>query len=410
DIYDKVYNLKKAQGLAVVEHQRAMDQLTLEEEIKHQEKLTNSYKKGTEARLDAERKLYALKKQEAARAYELDVYFGRLTLEQQRERTRAMIQDYKAGTDARIELERRLYDIQQEIRNRDTEALDRLAQGVIAALQNRYTVHRDEELAALQSSMKAWGDWADAQVKAIDTQIRALDDLTRQEDRADEETRRKRKIAALEQQLLYETDGYNRKKLEEQLAREKEDLAKWQTRNEREDQKQSLRDQADHVRDRAQAEQASLQAQMEAVNRFYDERLKAQNLAAEAEYALTEGSQDNIVSLIASYAPEYDILGQTLGESIYEGFISKAGAIADFIAQINADLQASQAQAAQLATNAAVQFWQSKDNPVVTPSTAPSSNKTPGGNTVNITLKEAPATPAELAREMERAIDRMSRT
>lgn len=406
ELYDKAYALKKAMAQASLEHDRAMDQLTLAEEIKHQEKLVASYKKGTEARLDAERELYRLKKEEARRAYESDVYFGRLTLEQQRERTRAMIQDYKAGTDARIELERQLYDVQQEIRNRDTENLDRMTQGVIGALQNRYSVHREEELSALQASMDAWGDWAQVQVDAINAQIRALDDLTKQEDRGDEETRRRRKIAALEQQLLYETDEYNRRKLEEQLAREKDDLSKWQTRNEREDQKQALRDQATHVQDRARAEQDALREQMDAVNEYYAERLKAQNLAAEAEYVMMEGSMDDIVELMKSYAPEYDILGQTLGEKMYEGFMEKAKGIADYIAQINRELQATQDKAAQLATQSAVEYWQGQGAPVVTQSGG--STKTTS-NAVTINVYDTQDSPAQLAREVERTLDRLSR-
>lgn len=392
--------------LALIERKRNLDQITTAEEIQLYEKALRTLAKTTEEKEQLQDKLYQLRKDKERQAYDDSVYFGRLTLEQQREQIKQMIQQYKVGTDARIALERELYDIQQEIRARDTENLDRLAQGVITALQNRYATHREEELLALQASMKAWGDWAQVQVDAINAQIRALDDLTKQEDRGDEETRRRRKIAALEQQLLYETDEYNRRKLEEQLAREKDDLSKWQTRNEREDQKQALRDQATHVQDRARAEQDALRDQMDAVNKFYDERLQAQNLAAEAEYVLMQGSQENIIALIGSYAPEYDILGQTLGEKMYEGFIEKAGAIADYIAQINLELQATQDKAAQLATQSAVQYWQGQGAPVVT---QPGGSTKTTSNAVTINVYDKQQSPAQLAREVERTLDRLSR-
>lgn len=392
--------------LALIERKRNLDQITTAEEIQLYEKALRTLAKTTEEKEQLQDKLYQLRKDKERQAYDDSVYFGRLTLEQQREQIRAMIQDYKAGTDARIALERELYDIQQEIRQRDTENLDRLAQGVVQALQNRYSVHREEELSALQASMKAWGDWAQVQVDAINAQIRALDDLTKQEDRGDEETRRRRKIAALEQQLLYETDEYNRRKLEEQLAREKDDLSKWQTRNEREDQKQALRDQATHVQDRARAVQDALRDQMDAVNKFYDERLQAQNLAAEAEYVLMQGSQENIIALIGSYAPEYDILGQTLGEKMYEGFMEKAKGIADYIAQINRELQATQDKAAQLATQSAVQYWQGQGAPVVT---QPGGSTKTTSNAVTINVYDKQQSPAQLAREMERTLERLSR-
>ncbi len=392
--------------LALIERKRKLDQLTTAEEIQLLEKALRTLAKTTEEKEQLQDKLYQLRKDKERQAYDDSVYFGRLTLEQQREQIKAMIHQYKAGTDARIALERELYDIQQEIRARDTENLDRLAQGVITALQNRYAAHREEELTALQASMKAWGDWAQVQVDAINAQIRALDDLTKQEDRGDEETRRRRKIAALEQQLLYETDEYNRRKLEEQLVKEKDDLSKWQTRNEREDQKQALRDQATHVQDRSRAEQDALRDQMDAVNKFYDERLQAQNLAAEAEYVLMQGSQENIIALIGSYAPEYDILGQTLGEKMYEGFIEKAGAIADYIAQINLELQATQDKAAQLATQSAVEYWQGQGAPVVT---QPGGSSKTTSNAVTINVYGDNQSPAQLSREMERTLDRLSR-
>ena len=391
--------------LALIERKRKLDQLTTAEEIQLLEKALRTLAKTTEEKEQLQDKLYQLRKDKERQAYDDSVYFGRLTLEQQREQIKAMIHQYKAGTDARIALERELYDIQQEIRARDTENLDRLAQGVITALQNRYAAHREEELSALQASMKAWGDWAQVQVDAINAQIRALDDLTKQEDRGDEETRRRRKIAALEQQLLYEVDEYNRRKLEEQLVKEKDDLSKWQTRNEREDQKQALRDQATHVQDRSRAEQDALRDQMDAVNKFYDERLQAQNLAAEAEYVLMQGSQENIIALIGSYAPEYDILGQTLGEKMHEGFIEKAGAIADYIAQINLELQATQDKAAQLATQSAVQYWQGQGAPVVT---QPGGSTKTTSNAVTINVYDKQQSPAQLAREMERTLERLS--
>ncbi len=392
--------------LALIERKRKLDQLTTAEEIQLLEKALRTLAKTTEEKEQLQDKLYQLRKDKERQAYDDSVYFGRLTLEQQREQIKAMIHQHKAGTDARIALERELYDIQQEIRARDTENLDRLAQGVITALQNRYAAHREEELTALQASMKAWGDWAQVQVDAINAQIRALDDLTKQEDRGDEETRRRRKIAALEQQLLYETDEYNRRKLEEQLAREKDDLSKWQTRNEREDQKQALRDQATHVQDRARAEQDALRDQMDAVNKFYDERLQAQNLAAEAEYVLMQGSQENIISLIGSYAPEYDILGQTLGEKLYEGFMEKAGGIADYMDQINRELQATQDKAALLATQSAVDFWSGQGAPVVT---QPGGSTKTTSNAVTINVYDTQDSPAKLAREVERTLDRLSR-
>ena len=51
--------------------------------------------------------------------------------------------------------------------------------------------------------------------------------------------------------------------------------------------------------------------------------MKDAALQAEAEKLILTQSQDELLSLISSYAPEYDALGQTLGEKLLDGFKEK---------------------------------------------------------------------------------------
>ena len=53
--------------------------------------------------------------------------------------------------------------------------------------------------------------------------------------------------------------------------------------------------------------------------------MKDAALQAEAEKLILTQSQDELLSLISSYAPEYDALGQTLGEKLLDGFKRKGG-------------------------------------------------------------------------------------
>lgn len=396
--------------LAAIDRKRKQNKITAEEEIALLWKAHNTLTRTADERAKVYDKIYAQRKEQEQRAYDMDVYYGRMTLEQQRERTRQMIKQYKAGTDARIELEKQLYDIQKQLRDRDTDNLSRLADGVITALQNRYGAQREQETEAIEASIQAWRDWANNQIEAINDQIRALDDLTRDEDRSDEERRRRRKIAALEQQRDYETDAYNRRKLDEQIAKEQADLEKWLTRIEREDMKEELSKQADEISKRADLEEQGLQEQLDALDKFYDERLKQHNLEAEAEQLMLTSSQQDIIKLIESFAPEYNAAGKTLGERLYEGFAEKATDIGAWFEAVNSQLEAYQRQAANTATAAAMAFWASHGTPTsqgtATDPGAPVTTIPP----IVINMYDVPDSPAKFAAELERMLERLTRS
>ena len=82
--------------------------------------------KKVQRRIELEKELFSLQQQiidhnnaKARQAYDLDVFYGRLTLEQQVERVQEMVHQYKRGTNARIELEKELFNLQQQIKDRD---------------------------------------------------------------------------------------------------------------------------------------------------------------------------------------------------------------------------------------------------------------------------------------------------
>ena len=238
----------------------------------------------------------------------------------------------------------------------------------MTALRARYEAQRQAEQSTFN---KAWtiGRNGRAQREAIEEQIKALDELTKGEDRAEEERKRRRKIAALEQQLQYENDAYNRRKLQEQIAKEQEELNKWLARNEREDAKELLRDQANEIAKRAEEEQKLLQQQLDNLDKFYEDRLKEHKLIAEAEQLILTGNQKDILNLIRSFAPAYDAVGKSLGEQLYEGFASKAMDINTWFETMTSQIESYQLKMAREANKAAIAFWQTHGIP--TPATAP---------------------------------------
>ena len=354
DLEEKIYALKKKMREDELNYQKDMDQLTIREEIAAKEALMNEYKMGTEERKDLEVEVYNLKKDLRKQEYDLAVYYGKLTLDQQATELEAMIAQYKEGTDARIDLEKELYDIQKTM-------LDRVVGGVLEALKNRYEEQRNLEKENVEASIKQWQDWEEAQTSAVQAQIDALDALTEAEDRQKEMGEKQRKVDSLQQQLQYENDEYNRKQLQDQLAAAQQELTDYQTKIQREDEKKSLEDRLKAIQDEAAAHEDQLNAQLDSIDKFYDDLESAAKLNAEAEKILMQSTQDQIIALLKQYAPDYNLTGQTLAEQMMNGFmagLANTGTSIDtWFGSILASITSYQDQLAAAANAAADAYW-----------------------------------------------------
>ncbi len=234
-----------------------------------------------------------------------------------------------------LDLQKRLAAVQAQIAARDAQSLDTLLSGVMNALRNRYETMRDAELSMLSQSRQAWQTWKDSSTEAIHAQIDALDALAQAEDRAAAKDTYLRRIEKLQQALAYEQDAFNRGQLSAQLTDAQAEYDNWLSQTTREDQKAALQAQLQAVSERADAELTALSAQQNAVNDTYDTQLQAAALRAEAEKQLMAGTQDEIVKLIAAFAPDYNAAGQTLGEQMLAGFMDKAGSISGWMERLN---------------------------------------------------------------------------
>ncbi len=405
ELDEKVYSAKKALLEAEREHAKNMDQLTLQEEIASLESQMRLYRSGTQARIELEEQLYQAKKDLERQVYDLNVYYGKLNLEEQAKQIEKMISKYKEGTQARIDLEKELYDIQQQIKERDTESINKVAEGITEALRNRYEQQRDAEQQRIEESKKSWQEWSDAQVKAIQEQMDALDDLTKQEDQAEEERKRRRKISAMEQAIQYESDDYNRRQLAEQLETAKKDLEDYLKKIDRDNQKEALRAEQERIKEQAEKEQELLDEEWKTKSKEYEEFLKEFNLKAEAEKMLMKGNQEEILDIIKSYAPEYDMAGQTLGEKLVDGFSSKVTDIQAWIDSLTEPIREQQRLMAIVATEAADNFMRrQREREAASRAQA----EQPRQISLTVNVNKEIATPYELRCELERMIENIS--
>lgn len=262
-------------------------------------------------------------------------HMNQITLEEEIALLRQIRGKHQLNAEEIMEWEERIFDVQKEIRQRDAESLDRLSEGVVEALTEKYEAMRDAELQRVEESRRAWETWRDDSVRAIEDQIDALDRLAQAEDREDQDAEELRRIEMLKRDIAYEQDEFNRKKLEEQLRQAVEEREKRLRRQELEDQKEALRQQAEEVELRAQQEMDKLDVEEAAIEKLYEKRLDAAALEAEAEKLIMENSQQEILALLNAYVPEYDLLGRTMGERLLSGFQNTVGNVVSWFGQLS---------------------------------------------------------------------------
>ena len=289
-----------------------------------------------------------------------------LTYEQELSNLETLSEKYRLSAEERMELEERIYALKKQIAERDADNLTDLSNAMIDALGERYDAMRDAELEALDQSRDAWEEWRDHNVSAIQDQIDALDALDQAEDRQQTRDEHLRKIAQLEQSLAYEQDSYNQIQLQKQLDAAKSAYEEWLKDIEREDQRTALQDAIDSINAKADTEISALDTQQDQIEAYYDERMKQANLQAEAELELTRSTQQQIIDLLAEYAPEYDAAGRTLGERLMDGFTSAVGVFDtwfdDFSAKLAAAVDSMQAANVSAAATRA-QTYDENGNP-----------------------------------------------
>lgn len=336
------------------------------------------------------------------RAIEHRRHMNEITFEEELAQLEALRQKHQLNAEEIMDWEEKVYDLQQEIRERDAESLDQLSDSVIDALENRYQAMLDVELDRLEASREAWQTWRDDSVRAVEDQIAALDQLAAAQDREKQDAEELRKIEKLRQQIAYEQDDYNRAKLQQQLDQAMESREERLARLALEDQKEALRAQIEEIEQAADSQLSALDREQEAVEAAYEERMREAALRAEAEKLILGQSQDELLSLLEQYAPDYDALGQTLGEKLLDGFARGAGDVAAWFEDFHARLAQAQAGMAALAQSAADTFYQEREA-AQTHAAAPV--------TVNQTVEfnQPVETPSQVARRMEEVNEALAR-
>lgn len=315
-----------------------------------------------------------------------------LTLEEELKMLNTLRSKYSLTAKERMEWDEKVYAVKKAIRERDAEEIDRLSEGVVQALERRYEAMQEKELAQLDESREAWKKWRDDSVKAVEKQLEALEKLEEVEKREKRDAAELRKIEKLRQAMEYEQDLFNREmlrlQLEEAIAAREERLRKEQIAG----QKTALEEEIEKISRSAEEQLKALDEEEEQLRAYYEERMKAAALQAEAEKMVLSAKQNELMNLLSAYAPEYEALGQNMGERLLNGFIKKVGSITTWFGQFSQGLSGMQKTMANASVAAAERFYaereaaQNEDRGVVV--------------NQNVTFNEPVESPAQVARRM----------
>lgn len=438
---------KAAQGMLdstynSISHKKAMDQLPLAEELKLLEEvqhkaeqmsakfqnLTNDalaalteeqaqYILNAEQKMELDEKVYAVRKQLQDETYNQEyqaiqnkVRMGDMSIEEEIEHLERLQRKYKKNKDIQMELEIELFNLKAELRQKEAEAVDSLANVLVEALRNRYEEQRKAEQDRINESIESWQKWENETVSAIQGQIDALDELEKQEESEEKRREYERKKQAIQLQLAYEKDDYQRKQYQQELARLEQEEQERLDEEAREAERKRLEQEIKKAQEESQKQQDALREQLDKINEEYDEMTSEFHLRAEAEKAIMASTQKEIIDLIKSYAPEYDLAGQSIGEKLADGFKKKFGDVLDYVQEITDAISDYQQALIDQANAAADTFWQAHQNPAVLPQ-PPASLSAAKDKQVQVTVNfnQPVESPVETRRAIESVMNEIAR-
>lgn len=382
---EKIYNLQKNireeqtkavkealnEELDLLEHRKSLNQLSAREELEWLERINSQYAMDVDDKRKMEVKLYNAKKelQEAEEKAIEDKYntviknietareMNKISGEQELEMLLRIRNTYKRNAEQEIELQKKIRNLRREIYNDRSSELDNIGSAVVEALRNKYEEQKKLEEQRINESIESWQKWEDETVDAIQGQIDAIDELAKAQENENERQEYEQKRQATALQLAYEKDDYNRKQLQKELNRLDSEESKRLADEERERQKKALQEQMDQVKEQSSQQQQLLQDQLDAMSENYEQLMSNSSLNTQAYEYMVKSSQHEIVQLIASYAPEYEGLGKTLGGKLYEGMRSSITNFDWWTNNFDVMMQYYQRQAEITANQAADNFW-----------------------------------------------------
>lgn len=411
--------------LAAIDQKKRMGELTAAEEIAQLQEVAKIAGLTAEQKGNLDYRIYSAQKQmeqdaQRAATERLNAEYkkidqqrrlGQLSGEEELAWLERIQRTFRMNADERVEMEIKLYNLKKELHQQDVEALNSLGGAVTEALRNQYEEQRKAEEDRVNESIESWRQWEKDTVSAIQGQIDALDELEQQQDSADKRAEYERKKQALTLQAAYEKDDYQRKQYQQELARLEAEEQKRLDAEAREEERKKLQQQIQEAHDEADKQEDALDKDLESIKQKYDELTKDFALRAEAEKAIMNSTQQEIVALIQSFAPEYDLAGQSLGDKLAEGFKAKFGSVLSYVEDVTKKIQDYQDTLIAQANAATDRYWaaQGKGGSRSSAFAAPAPVTRNTEINTSIQINQPVKSPVEVRRAIQTVADELAR-
>ena len=406
-------NKALANELKQLEHKKAIGQLTSKQEYNWLVRINNRYRKNSDEQMDMEKRLYNAKKQmqadeEAANTKALQAAYkgienkkslGKMNSQQELRQLEQIRQKYKMTAEERMELEIKIYNLKKSLKDDEISSINTLADAVTEALKQKYEEQRKLEEDRINDSIESWQNWEDKTVSAIQGEIDALDELAKKQDSENKRQEYENKRQQTELQLAYEKDDYNRTQLQKELNRLDKEEAERLAEQQRQAQKKVLEGRIEAVKGQSQATQERLNKELNKLGEKYEKLTDSFSLKAQAQKLIADSTQKQIVSLIKSYASDYEIAGNTIGDALYNGMKAKMDNISAYVDGIFGKIEAYQRKMANTANASADRFWASQNSPQASQKQTASKSVTVQ-QTVN--FNQPVESPVETRRQLDR--------
>lgn len=355
-----------------IEHKKALDQITLKEEIAMYETALREYANTSDEKMELREKIYELNKELAKKEKEI--------LEQQTEDYENYIQEQKnlrgaaydvveqtrdydkiirmhknyldqIMKDERLSLDERkeiyreelqtIRDYEQQKRDLRVESVDNTVSQLTSAITKQLEDAQKKDKEVIDKNLEEVERWKnarieaineeyDARIEAINKELEALDKAEKQKSRDEEDAEFEKKKLRLEQLIAYEHDATNKANYQKELdklvaeyQKTLDDRALQDKKDALNEQKELLQKEQDDmtqaVEDEAEKQKEIYDKQLEDLEKYYEEQIDMAQETAEKMLLNVSQNQDKILNLLKSYGDRYEITGQTLGEKLAQG-------------------------------------------------------------------------------------------
>ncbi|MBN1058545.1 phage tail protein [Clostridium botulinum] len=263
---------------------------------------------------------------------------------------------YKEASQQEIDIAKENAKKQLEIANEKKDKLIQLSKAVTDALKERLAKEKSSVLDKIAEEEKAEEEAYNKKIARIDKvtnrkienlkrQQKALDEQKESENREEELQKSKDSINVLKTKMANTSSLSEKKAIALKIADEEKAISKKQDDWRREDEKARIQQEIDKAQEKANRRKERLKEDFEEskkhlekkkknVEEYYKTLLETDNLNAQARYMLLTNSNEQLVQLLNSYAPNWQNAGQSLGDSLINGLNSKRQEMADAVREM----------------------------------------------------------------------------